>query len=66
MATIALKEWAVAVRALRDGRQTLLVRKGGIREETREFRVQADEFLFFPTYEHQNVDQLQPAFLPDL
>jgi hypothetical protein len=66
MATIALKEWAVAVKALRDGRQTLLVRKGGIREETRQFRVQADEFLFFPTFEHQNVEQLQPAFLPDL
>ncbi len=64
--TTALKEWAVAVKALREGRQVLLVRKGGIREETREFRVQSDEFLFFPTFEHQNSDQLQPAFLPDL
>jgi hypothetical protein len=65
-ATTALKEWAVAVKALREGRQILLVRKGGIREETREFRIQARQFLLFPTYEHQRPDLLQPPFIPDL
>ena len=65
-ARTALKEWAVAVKALREGRQILLVRKGGIREETRDFRIQARQFLLFPTYEHQRPDLLQPAFHADL
>jgi hypothetical protein len=66
MATTALKEWAVAVKALREGRQVLLVRKGGISEETRHFRISAERFLLFPTYEHQRADLLQPAFQDDL
>lgn len=66
MATTALKEWAVAVKALREGRQVLLVRKGGISEETRHFRISAERFLLFPTYEHQRRDLLQPPFQADL
>jgi hypothetical protein len=66
MPTAALKEWAVAVKALREGRQILLVRKGGISEETRHFKIQAERFLFFPTYEHQRADLLQPEFQDDL
>jgi len=66
MATTALKEWAVAVKALREGRQVLLVRKGGISEETRHFRIENERFLFFPTYEHQRADLLQPEFQDDL
>ena len=66
MATVALKEWAVAVKALREGRQVLLVRKGGISEETRHFRIESERFLFFPTYEHQRADLLQPEFQDDL
>jgi hypothetical protein len=66
MATTALKEWAVAVKALREGRQVLLVRKGGISEETRDFRIQGEQFLLFPTYEHQRRDLLQPPFQADL
>ena len=66
MATTALKEWAVAVKALREGRQVLLVRKGGISEETRDFRIQAERFLFLPTYEHQRRDLLQPPFQANL
>ena len=66
MVTTALKEWAVAVKALREGRQVLLVRKGGISEETRHFRISAERFLLFPTYEHQRADLLQPEFQNDL
>jgi hypothetical protein len=66
MTITALKEWAVAVKALREGRQVLLVRKGGIREETRHFRINAEHFLLFPTREHQRADLLQPEFRDDL
>jgi hypothetical protein len=51
--SIALKEWAVAVRALREGRQVFLLRKGGIREEGGEFEVAARDVLLFPTYLHE-------------
>jgi hypothetical protein len=51
--TAALKEWAVAIKALSEGRQILIMRKGGIREETRDFRLESESFFLFPTYEHQ-------------
>ena len=55
----ALKEWAVAIRALGDGRQVLILRKGGIREESNRFRVLHPEFLLYPTYEHQQIELLK-------
>ncbi len=58
----ALKEWAVTVQALAEGRQILLLRKGGIREAAREFRVEEQAFLLYPTYEHQRADLLQPPY----
>ena len=63
---VAFKEWAVTVRALADGRQIVLVRKGGIREEGRAFRVEEPRFLLYPTYEHQRADLLQPEYHADL
>jgi hypothetical protein len=56
----ALKEWAVAVKALERGETALVVRKGGIREKA--FAVPNTRFLFFKSYEHQNPDQLNPAY----
>lgn len=61
-----LKEWAVAINALRDGDGMITVRKGGIREDAREFRMEHRQFAFFPTYEHQNPQQLQDRYLPRL
>ncbi len=56
----ALKEWAVAVRALERGETALVVRKGGIREKA--FAVPKTRFLFFKGYEHQNAGQLKPLY----
>jgi hypothetical protein len=53
---LALKEWAVAVRALAEGKQILILRKGGIHKDDKEFRVVHPEFLLYPTYEHQKPD----------
>jgi hypothetical protein len=60
----ALKEWAVAIRALREGRQVFLLRKGGIREAEGEFVVEARDVLLFPTFEHQmeQAGTLQPCY----
>jgi hypothetical protein len=65
-ARTALKEWAVACEALGRGDQILLLRKGGIREEGRDFRVEHPEFLLFPTFEHQRADLVKPASRPAL
>lgn len=50
---IALREWAAAVEALASGRQVIVLRKGGIAEETKEFKVESPSFYLFPSYEHQ-------------
>jgi hypothetical protein len=59
---MALKEWAVTTRALAQGQQILLLRKGGIHEESKDFRVIHPEFLLYPTYEHQREDLLKPQY----
>lgn len=56
--TTALKEWGAAVRALLDGRQTILLRKGGIGEKR--FEVAASEFLLFPTVAHSHAQRVRP------
>ena len=58
----ALKEWAVVCRALEAGRQTVLLRKGGILEYRQGFEVKHDRFMLFPTYEHQSRKHLQPDY----
>ncbi len=66
----ALKEWAVAVKALETGATALVVRKGGIREKA--FAVEDSRFLLLPGYEHQRPDLLKPEHrdlmhdIPDL
>lgn len=57
----ALKEWALVCRALADGRQTLLIRKGGIEEIKAGFQVFHRDFWLFPTYVHQKAADLVPA-----
>lgn len=54
----ALKEWGAAVLALLDGRQRILLRKGGIHEKR--FAVQAPEFVFFPTVAHSHAQRVRP------
>jgi hypothetical protein len=56
--TAALKEWSAAVHALLEGRQTILLRKGGIGEKR--FEVAAKEFLLFPTVAHSHVQRVRP------
>jgi hypothetical protein len=53
----ALKEWAVAVKALERGETALVVRKGGIREKA--FAVPKTRFLLLPGYEHQKAELLK-------
>jgi hypothetical protein len=54
----ALKEWSAAVHALLEGRQTVLLRKGGIGEKR--FEVAAGRFLLFPTVAHSHAERVRP------
>lgn len=54
----AFKEWAVVCRALAEGRQSLILRKGGLHEGRDGFRVEHGEFWLFPTRFHQEAEEL--------
>lgn len=58
MTVPALKEWSAVVHALLDGRQRVLLRKGGIGEKR--FEVAAQEFLLFPTVAHSHAERVRP------
>lgn len=59
---VALKEWAVCIEALGSGDQVVLLRKGGILEETREFRLEETSFYLYPTYEHQGEELVKKDY----
>jgi hypothetical protein len=61
---IAFKEWSVVCAALASGRQTIILRKGGIDEGREGFRVGHQEFWLLPTRFHQDASQLVPDAQP--
>jgi hypothetical protein len=63
---IAFKEWAVTVRALAEGEQLITLRKGGIRESDKRFRVEHDRFFLYPTFDHQRHDLVRESHTPEL
>ena len=58
----ALKEWATIVKALENGKQTIILRKGGILETASGFEIIAKKFLLFPTWEHQEIKHVKPEY----
>jgi hypothetical protein len=60
LTTPALKEWSAAVHALLNGRQTVLLRKGGIHEKR--FTLAAERFLLFPTVAHSHAERVRPEY----
>ena len=63
---IAFKEWAVTVRALAEGEQLITLRKGGVREADKRFRVGHDRFFLYPTFDHQRRDLVRESHVPEL
>jgi hypothetical protein len=59
--TAAFKEWALICEALGSGRQSVILRKGGIAEGRAGFAFQHAEFFLFPTWFHE---QLERTTLP--
>ena len=64
LANPGLKEWAVVIRALRDGLQIIDLRKGGIQEEGHRFRIRASRFWLYDSYVHQRFDLILPDARP--
>ena len=63
---IAFKEWAVTVRALAEGEQLLTLRKGGIREPGKHFKLEHERFFLYPTFDHQRPDLVRQSHRPEL
>ena len=63
---VALKEWAVTVRALAEGEQLITLRKGGIREDNRHFEIEHDQFFLYPTFDHQATGLVRASHHPEL
>ena len=63
---IAFKEWAVTVRALAEGEQLLTLRKGGIREPDKHFKLDYERFFLYPTFDHQCADLVRESHRPEL
>ena len=57
-----LKEWATVVKALEQGKQTVILRKGGILETASGFNIESKKFFLFPTWEHQEIKHVKPEF----
>jgi hypothetical protein len=60
----AFKEWAVTCLALAEGRQAVVLRKGGISERTGGFQIEQPRFWLYPTYLHQHRDGVTADALP--
>jgi hypothetical protein len=56
----ALKEWAGVCLALAEGRQSLILRKGGIAEPQGEFQPEHRRFWLYPTFTHQQTEGIKP------
>ena len=61
---LGFKEWALVVEALISGKQTIILRKGGIHEGN--FEVIGSEFYLLPTVFHQSESQLKPEWYKEI
>src|SRR5450432_1713163 len=67
MQSIGFKEWALVCAALGEGRQSVIIRKGGIAEGRDGFAFRHREFFLFPTFFHEQLacTRLPGAALPE-
>jgi hypothetical protein len=64
---LAFKEWACIVDALGKGKQSIILRKGGIHEEgSGDFELKGKQFILFPTLFHQATEMIKPEWRPFL
>lgn len=59
---VGLKEWASVIDALLDGRQALLIRKGGLGDKGTNFALEASTFFLYPSYLHQQANFVKEEY----
>lgn len=59
MKSIGFKEWAMVCEALGRGRQSVILRKGGIAEGRDGFAFRHREFFLFPTFFHEQLGKVR-------
>jgi hypothetical protein len=59
MESVGFKEWAIVCEALGRGRQSIILRKGGIAEGRGGFSFHYREFFLFPTYFHEQPEKVR-------
>jgi len=65
MLRIAFKEWAAVCSAIEGGRQTIILRKGGLAEQGGTFRPEHERFWLYPTHFHEQQQRgLKASALP--
>ena len=66
MQSVGFKEWALVCAALGAGRQSVIIRKGGLAEGRDGFAFRHREFFLFPTFFHEQLTRvrLSAAVLP--
>lgn len=56
---VAFKEWSIICDALGFGKQSLILRKGGIHEGKKGFRFEHEKFALFPTRFHEQEERVR-------
>ena len=64
MESVGFKEWALVCEALGAGRQSIILRKGGIAEGREGFSFKHREFFLFPTWFHEQPEKVTWRGLP--
>jgi hypothetical protein len=59
MQSVGFKEWAIVCEALGRGRQSIILRKGGIAEGRGGFSFRHSEFFLFPTCFHEQPEKVR-------
>ena len=59
MQSLGFKEWALVCAALGEGRQSVIIRKGGLAEGRDGFAFQHREFFLFPTFFHEQLARVR-------
>ncbi|HEY4283211.1 MAG TPA: DUF1802 family protein [Chthoniobacterales bacterium] len=59
MESVGFKEWAVVCEALGQGRQSIILRKGGIAEGRDGFSFKHKDFFLFPTWFHEQPQKVR-------
>jgi hypothetical protein len=61
MQSFGFKEWALVCEALGSGRQTVIIRKGGLAEGRDGFAFRHREFFLVPTFFHEQLDRVRES-----